>query len=105
MIKTRDDLSFYINEDAKRNGYNRGKIHYWLSLLYGKENAYAFKYLLLLRHCEYHTNNKGIIHKILSAYYQMRVNRLGMKLHLSIPINKCGYGLRILHMSGGGGYC
>ena len=28
MIKTRKDLSFYIQEDAKRNGYNRGKFYY-----------------------------------------------------------------------------
>lgn len=103
MIKTREDLHFYIQEDAKRNGYNRGFLYYWLSLLYGRENAYAFKYLKLLRHIEYHTNNPGIFHKILSLYYQMRMNRLGMRLNLSIPINKCGYGLRLLHISGGGG--
>ena len=103
MIKTRKDLSFYIQEDSKRNGYNRGRFYYWLSLIYGKENAYAFKYLKLLRHCEYHTNNKGFVHRLLSLYYQMRVNRLGMRLNLSIPINKCGYGLRLLHISGGGG--
>lgn len=103
MIVTRKELHFYINEDAKMNGYNRGAIHYWLSLLYGKENAYGFKYLKLLRHCEYHTNNKGIFHKLLSHYYQMRANRLGMKFNLRIPINRCGYGLRLLHISGGGG--
>ena len=103
MILSREDLRYYIQEDAKRNGYNRGILYYWLSLLYGRENAYAFKYLKLLRHCEYHTNNSGLVHKLLSIYYQMRVNRLGMRLNLSIPINKCGYGLRLCHLSGGGG--
>lgn len=104
MIKTRKDLKFYIQEDAKRNGYYGRYIAYIAGLLVGKENAYIFKYLKLLRHAEYHYNNRrSIFHKCLYYYYKIRQTRLGLKLKVSIHLNECGYGLRIMHLSGGGG--
>ena len=104
MIKTRKDLRFYIQEDAKSNGYYKRYFSYIVGLLMGYENAYVFKYLKLLRHTEYHYNNrKSFIHKCLFHYYKIRYTRLGIKLFISIHINECGYGLRIMHLSGGGG--
>ena len=60
MIKTRKDLKYYIQEDAKRNGYYKRYFAYIVGLLIGNENAYVFKYLKLLRHVEYYYNNKTI---------------------------------------------
>lgn len=102
IIKTRKDLRFFIQEDAKRNGCNKGFLRYCASLFVGNENAQAFRYLKLLRHCEYHSNNEGIYHKVLAFYYHFRKNRLGLKYSIQIHINTCGYGLRIMHLSGGG---
>ena len=104
MIKTKQELYFYIQEDAKRNGYYNRKIAYWVGLFGGSENANAFKYLKLLRHAEYHYNNRSnLFHKLFFYYYEIRRRRLGFKLRISIHLNECGYGLRILHLSGGGG--
>lgn len=104
MITTRKDLRFYIQEDAKRNGYYKKHFAYWAGLLIGNENAYIFKYIKLLRHAEFHYNNRNIfIHKCLFYFYKIRYKRLGVKLNISIHPNECGYGLRIMHLSGGGG--
>ena len=101
-IINRNDLQFFLQEDAKRNGYGKNYVRYLLALIHGKENAYILKYLRILRHCEYHTNNQGIFHNVLAFFYQTRLNHLGLKLSIKIPLNCCGYGLRIMHLSGGG---
>lgn len=36
-------------------------------------------------------------------YYSFRLSRIGSKYHISILPNTIGYGVRILHLSGGGG--
>ena len=74
MIRNREDLRFYLK--------------YIAYLIYGFENAYILKYLRLLRYCEYHYN----------CHHKIR-----LKLNIDIPLNVCGYGLRIRHLSGGGG--
>lgn len=103
MIKTKEDLRFYIQEDRKRNGQDRGRIRYLMSLMAGSEQAHAFKYLKCLRHEEYHINNKGFLHKLLAAYFHVRLGRMGLRYCITIHPNICGYGLKIMHLSGGGG--
>lgn len=104
MIKSRNDLKFYIQEDSKRNGLGGSNLRYILNLMAGAENAYAFKYLRLLRYAEYHYNNSSKpVNKLLFYWYKVRLNHLGVKLHIRIPLNTCGYGLRLMHLSGGGG--
>src|SRR5574344_1084823 len=61
------------------------------------------KYLKVLRHCEYHCNNDGILNNMLYRYYKVRLHRLGFKYNIRIPENICGYGLSILHIAGCGG--
>lgn len=114
MIKTRKELKFYIQEDAKRNNMTPGYLYDFFSRLCGKESAYIFHYLKLLRYCEWHYNNKkNIFHKMMYFVTYIRLRRLGRKLGIHVPINTCGYGLRIIHLSGGvilnankvGNYC
>ncbi len=103
MIKSRKDLKFYLQEDKKRNG-GGSYLGYKLNLLGGSENAYALKYLRLLRYAEYYYNNSSNpLFKLLYFWYKVRLNHLGLKLHIKIPLNTCGYGLRLIHLSGGGG--
>lgn len=81
---------------------NCSYLKYLLGLYYGLEFAHAFRYLKAMRHFEYHLNNKGIFHRVLTLYYKVKTSRLGMKYNLHITPNVCGYGLRIYHLFGGG---
>ncbi len=104
MIRTRKDLYFYLREDAKRNGCY-GFFKYMAMMLIGSESVYVYRYIKSLRYCEYHLNNSkdSLWHKIWFHYYNIKKYRLGRKYHIKISPNVCGYGLRIMHISGGGG--
>ena len=113
MIKTKKDLCFYLKEDAKRNGINN-QLKYYLKLLCGRENACAYRYIKCMRYCEYHLNNiSNPLHKILYYFYRVKLSRLGLRYNIQIAPNTCGYGLRLMHLSGGillnvksvGNYC
>ena len=101
MIKTRNDLRFWLKEDAVRNGVPTLK-QYLVDMILGKDNAHAFRYLKTLRHCEYHHNNLGVYNKIAYIYYKWKLTRLGSLYHIDIPINVLGYGVRLLHVRSGG---
>lgn len=105
MIKTRKDLCFYLNEDRKRNNIPQKWGGYVLGLLCGHENAVAYRYIKCMRHLEYHLNNSknNYFHRALYLYYKFKHSRMGLKYNLNIHPNTCGYGLRIVHLSGGGG--
>lgn len=104
MIKTRKDLKFFLQEDAKRNNVSMNKLGYWLHLFAGSDHVCIYRYLKCLRHCEFHLNNsQSIMHKFMYYYYKFWLTRLGFKYNISIRLNACDYGLRIMHLSGGGG--
>ncbi len=96
MIKTKEDLRFYINEDAKANGIKQGT-SYIVKLLYGNVNACVYRYLKTLRKYEYYKNTGSV----LRFWYRFYNRRLGLKYNLAIPINVVGYGLYIPHLEGG----
>lgn len=103
MIKTLKDLFFYIGEDRKRNDVKSGYGAYLKGLIYCDERVRAFRYLKCLRICEYLKNNRNWYNRCLFQYYWLKYNRLGSKYHLKVQLNTAGYGLRLLHISGGGG--
>lgn len=103
MIQTRKDLKFYLCEDGKRNGYPSTGLRYFIHRIIGFENAKSYAYLRALRHCEYHAGKKSPHHRLAYFYWKVRLITLGSRYHIQIPLNKCGYGLRIMHLSGGGG--
>lgn len=103
MIKNKSDLTFYLKADAVRNGMDCSLLKYLFFLFCGIEGAHVYRYLKFLRYTEYHYNSKGLLHKLFYLYYNVRLHRLGFRYHIQIPINKVGYGLRIMHLSGGGG--
>lgn len=103
MIRTRKDLYFYLKEDAKRNSIH-GNLKYWIKLLACRENACAYRYIKCMRFCEYHLNNSSnLFNKICYYAYKLKLLRLGRKYNIQITPNTCGYGLRLMHLSGGGG--
>ncbi len=105
MIKTKKDLRFYIEEDRKRNGISRNWFKYIILCIAGHEKECVYRYLKCLRHYEYHLNNShgSLYHKLMCMYYKFKHLRLGLKYNIQIGPNKCGYGLRINHIIGGGG--
>lgn len=105
MIKNRQDLRFYLEEDRKRNLVPKQWWIFAIHLLYGSENAHVYRYLRCLRHCEYYLNTSKdcCFHRVMYLWYRFRLSRLGLRYNLKISPNVCGYGLRIMHLSGGGG--
>ena len=103
MIQTREELRLFLKEDGKRNGFGDNQFRYWIRLLKGSESAQSYRYLRALRHCEYHSGKNSIYHRLAYFYYSYKMTRLGARYLIYIPLNKCGYGLRIMHLSGGGG--
>ena len=103
MLQTKKDLKFYLQEDGKRNGFKKGYFSYLLRFLIGYESAYVYHYIRVLRHCEFHLNNDGFLHKLCYLYCKIKLERLGAKYLIKISPNVAGYGLRIMHLSGGGG--
>jgi serine O-acetyltransferase len=100
MIKTRQDLKFYLQEDAKQNGVKSNPFVYWAYLFAGSEKYHAFRYIKCLRKCEYHYNNKN---RLRYLFYKIKLRRLGLRYGLLIQLNVCGYGLKLFHIVGCGG--
>ena len=94
MIKSKADLLEYIEADRKANHMEE---HYLLKLIYGNENARAFRYLKVLRKYEYALNSRSIWR----FWYKFVLRRLGLKYGISIFPNMVGKGLYISHLVGG----
>lgn len=113
MIKSRKDLRFFLKEDAKRNGI-KNLFRYRIGLIGNRENCHIYRYIRCLRFCEYYFNNSdSLINKFLYRVYKYNLGRLSLKYNISVRLNSCGYGLRIMHIGGGtrvgvlkvGNYC
>ena len=103
MIKTKEDLRFYLREDARRNDI-ASHWGYLFRVALGAESVHGFRYIRCMRKLEYHMNNSSsLLHRLWYYYYKLKLTRLGGKYSISINPNTCGYGLRIMHLSGGGG--
>ena len=76
-----------------------------MRLLLNNEHARSYRYIKSLRHFEYYSNKaqKNIFTQFLRQYYKIKLMYLGGKYNIYITPNTCGYGLHILHLSGGGG--
>lgn len=100
MIKTKEDLSFYLSEDAKRNGIENSRLKYYIRLLCGSEQAHIYHWIRHYRKWEYYANTNQ---KLFALYHMIRTKQIGFKLGIAAHINTIGYGLRIMHIAGGGG--
>lgn len=77
---------------------------YLTYLIVCDERACAYRYLRCLRFSEFFYNNKkNKLLYLLYCFYRIKLLWLGRKYGIKIPLNVCGYGLRIMHLSGGGG--
>ena len=113
MIKTKDDLKFYLQEDSKRNGMNCAKWKYLIKRICGSESANIMHWMRHYRKWEFHANNIGLYHRLLCQYHKIRTKQIGNQLGIHAEINRIGFGLRIMHLGGGtylnvnrvGNYC
>lgn len=101
---SRSKLVFYLQEDAKANKCDKPFFALLMDYLYYRsENVLVYRYLWHLRHTEYYSNRRSIWQKLLHTYHKRKLSRLGSRYHIFIPQDKTGYGLRVNHLSGGGG--
>lgn len=92
-IKTHTQLMSWL-------GYEKAQYaitwrHYIGYLLGISEKGILWQHQVFLRKAEYHTNAN---HKWRAFYYRFRLRRMQTKYLLSIPLNVCGKGLRIMHL-------
>ena len=88
IIRTKKDLRFFIQEDAKANGYYGSKTRFF--------NRFP-RFLINLRKLEYAINNKKkfviVFRRLVHRYYSD-------KTKVQIPPNCLGYGIKIIHNIG-----
>lgn len=90
MIKTKDDLRRYLEEDKKA----LGKIYSHPAFMTDE----VWRYEIALRHREYYINqNSGFRNKIMKAYWTFVHHRKSVQLGLQVPPNICEPGLHINH--------
>lgn len=95
MIKTKEDLRYYIAEDMKVQDMR----HPLLSRLTGGENWHTFACIKTLRHLEYYKNkeHKNILDKVCYAYYMWKHRKNRQKYQLYLDPNVFGPGLNLEH--------
>ena len=82
------DLKYYPNENALID---------FKDWLVRNDRYYIRKYIIVLRHLEYHLNNNSLIHKVLHVYWFVKWKRLCYKMALEVPANCCDEGLWLFH--------
>jgi len=91
MIKSKEDYRLYLAEDRKALGIQRKRPSF-----FGSE---IWKYEILLRKLEYHTNCKSnFLLWPYVLYLKYTFHTLGIKLNFEIPLNVCGPGLNLPHI-------
>lgn len=96
MIQTKAALKYYLSEDRRVYGKvkpNSIKEHI-VDWLFPDAN---YKFMVCLRHLEYHLNRGGVIHKLLTYYYQLKRSYWQRKTMTDLKPNTAGPGLHIVH--------
>lgn len=90
MIKTKQDLKYFLKEDKKALGMKREHPRF-----FGDE---IWKFEILLRYREYYMNQKpNLYYKVMSSILKLLYHRMGVKLGYQISPNTCDAGLHINH--------
>lgn len=94
MIETSHNLKIILKQE-KRLHLGSSPIK---SIMNASEGWFAFKFLSALRKCEYHQNQRGLIHKLLYLFFLRRKNVLGAKYGIYAWPNTIDGGLYISHV-------
>lgn len=85
MINNKKELAYYLECDKVALGKKTSK-----PSLFGDE---IWKFQICIRKLDYYAKKGGL----LKHYYRLKYHRLSVKLGFSIPYNKTGAGLAIVH--------
>lgn len=89
MITTKEELKRYLELDKKVYGISK-RFPSWFG-------DWHWKFLIALRHEEYHYTQPGRMHRLLKRFWAMVHTHYGVKMGWDIPINTFGPGLKINH--------
>ena len=90
MIKSKEDLKYYLEQDAKMLSRPKNKPR----LIHDD----MWKYQILMRKCEYYMNCKhDLLSKIWLKFLKYRYSRIARIRGFEIPFNTFGPGLAIAH--------
>ena len=91
MILTRTDLKLYLSADLARLGKKPNIKDFILK----NEVWYIWRYMLVLRHLEYHLNTG---HKFMYLWYFLWYKRMCFNLKIDIKPNNLEPGFRLVHL-------
>lgn len=89
MITTKKELNRYLTLDKKVYGITKKRPSFY--------GDWHWKFLIALRHEEYHFAQSGCYHRIMKRFWAMLHTHYGVKMGWDIPINTFGPGLKINH--------
>ena len=93
MIKSIDDLKYYLDSDYKRFK-NKPK---WITFFTFSETFFIYRYFRNLRFLEYYTNNKRWYNYPLFVYHLLQHRRFALKYTINVPPNCLGPGFYFVH--------
>ena len=97
MINSRSELNNCLLAEEKLYIADTGFFGR-VKLRFTREYIYTiWRFVKALRHCEYHLNSGGAMHKVLLAFWRRKKNRLGSIMGIEIHENCFGEGLQIFH--------
>jgi|SRR5690606_1269404 len=97
MIRSKQDLKYYLYKDGERFDKKPSLKDYFLS----NESWYLYRFVKTLRYVEYYKNsNQYLLNKLLFYWYFYWYKKLVFNLKIDIKPNTIGPGLRIYHAGG-----
>ena len=91
IIRTRKELNEWVDYEKK---LYKLKL---FDILTRNQMYYNWKYIKLLRYCEYYRNCKNVLLRPLFVLTRLRRNILGKNIGVEVGENCCGKGLLIYH--------
>lgn len=96
MIKTKEDLKRYLEDDKARTEVGN-KVRWIRGILCSEPYYVIWQYVKAMRKEEYHTNQKGVFHKCMHYVWRRRRNRLGERTSIFVEPGVFEEGLMIWH--------
>lgn len=97
MIKSKNDLYFYLKEDAKALGIKDKNILTWFNPYDIDIEIWKFQKQLRIYEYYHNINRRDILWKIRKFFVAKKFKKLSLRSGFTINPNCFGYGLRIMH--------
>ena len=104
MINSKSDYLFYLKEDRKACLGEVSQFKYYAKWIFNSDDVRAYRLCRALRKYEYALNccSNNAYYKIYKVWCRYHFVKFCRKCNVFIVPNTVGYGLQILHLSGGG---